>query len=62
MTDRLCHYEEERFPEDEFEASAEHGWIHKNRTPRHTIDGQVLDDKDNGGVIPGPMDQPPDPV
>jgi hypothetical protein len=58
MADRFCQYEEARFPDDEFESSAEHGWIH-NRDPLHTTSGHVIDDDDDGG-IPGAMDTPPD--
>jgi len=38
---RRCAYEDEEFPEEEFEATEQHGWIHK-RTPEHTVTGEVI--------------------
>jgi hypothetical protein len=61
--DRFCAYEEERFPEDEFESSDEYRWVHE-RDPRHTIRGKVIPDDDDGEIpgadLPGPPAPPPD--
>lgn len=57
--DKYCAYEEGRFPEDQFESTREHGWVHKVE-PRHDIRGNVIDDK--GGELPGTADLPVPPA
>jgi hypothetical protein len=57
---RFCHYEEQRFPADEFEQTERNGWVH-DRSPRHTVAGTLLkegepkDKKPGKEKIPGPM-------
>jgi hypothetical protein len=57
---RFCHYEDERFPAEEFVHTEQYGWVH-NRDPRHSLLGAQVDDKppdkpkEKIETIPGPM-------
>jgi hypothetical protein len=50
MAMRYCSYEDQRFPEKEFKASAEHGWVHEVDPP-HTVTGELI--RPSSGGIPG---------
>lgn len=41
MTTRLCHYEGEVFPSDQFRLDPARGWVH-DVVPLHTVDGDIV--------------------
>jgi hypothetical protein len=38
---RLCQYEGDSYPSDQFRLDATHGWVH-DVDPLHTVDGDIL--------------------